>query len=202
MKSRWSLLKAFLAALKRTLISRQMHRMEFIQTVRELVVTLRDLHRRCFYLSNLNFMFGNDKTFSNGPFSKSKGWNWTYFLSKACAFGQTSCPNNILENGLDELDFPRSRPVYVHFQIELIVGRLPARLCRLPLVPRPLGPPARRTLRTATRTPYLAHRLPRSIAGKTVRGVRHDRRADYQGYSRHVSQAFDIVILDECRDFF
>jgi hypothetical protein len=35
-----------------------------------------------------------------------------------------------------------------------------------------------------------------------VRGVRHDRRADYQGYSRHVSQAFDIVILDECRDFF
>jgi hypothetical protein len=49
---------------------------------------LEHLHLCGFFSSKLNFRFGNDKTFSNRPFPKSKVWIWAKILPKAAHFGQ------------------------------------------------------------------------------------------------------------------
>jgi hypothetical protein len=121
-------------------------------------------------LSKVNFRFGNDKTFSNRALAMSNLWTWTNFLSKASAFGQIFCPNHSLDNGLDLLDFLQYGPVCRYFQIEFIVGRLPARLRCLPACCPSARLPARRTPHPARRTPqatrrssHAAHRCPNSV---------------------------------------
>jgi hypothetical protein len=64
---------------------------------------------RCFS-SKLNFRFRNDKTFSNGPFTKSKVWKCTKILSKVAHFGQISCPNCTLAELLAELVSHKTSP--------------------------------------------------------------------------------------------
>jgi hypothetical protein len=102
------------------------HQIRVHQTPNRFVITekigvrcLRQHGRRCSksistgaddFSSKLNFRFGNDKTFSNGPFPKSKVWIWTKILSKVAHFGQISCPNYTLGELLDELVSRKTSP--------------------------------------------------------------------------------------------
>jgi hypothetical protein len=63
---------------------------------------LEHLHRFGFYLSKLDFGFGNDKTVSTGYFLKSKVWTWIKILPKARHFGRVSCPSCLMGDRLDE----------------------------------------------------------------------------------------------------
>jgi hypothetical protein len=49
---------------------------------------LEHLQRCRLFSSKLNFRFGNDKTFSNGPFFKSKVWIWTKICPKWRTLGK------------------------------------------------------------------------------------------------------------------
>jgi hypothetical protein len=71
---------------------------------------LEHLHQWRFFSSKVKFRFGNYKTFSNGPFPKSKVWIWTKIFSKVAHFGQISCPNCTLGEPLDELVTRKTSP--------------------------------------------------------------------------------------------
>jgi hypothetical protein len=71
---------------------------------------LEHRHRCRYFSSKLNFRFGIDKKFSNGPFLMSKLWIWTKILSEVAHFGQISCPNCTSGELLDQLVSRKMNP--------------------------------------------------------------------------------------------